>query len=472
MPYYSKDYVIDGSFLRLDDADKAWAEIDGRIRTAIRKAQKSAVEIRRVEPTPANIAAFTKFCMNSDDLPSVFTDRYHLFFAYLHNGIVVVAVGSKLFMLCHASKPVAKEHEIPSLLIWHVMQEFAGSEFKYLDVGASYRYTLQRFFSGWQTTPYPMIMKPPELQPQLQLTPFDTKALGEAVHADHESIVPAALSKFFDNQPYTFFPRAMYGICTLIKHLKNKHGLGDTASVWITTNTDSPYVSSCATSAIEQSLSWTRGLTDQTAVIFCIHEFGFPHPRLQQLRKIADDRGILLIEDCAYGWGTAGIGQIGDYSIYSLAKTFPLQFGGYITGVEFDHQTLWNDYGCSDRGKQEYTEARLASWLPNMADSAVRRRKNYEWYTSLFGADRTVFMLNEATVPGAYVLAMNSEEKMQIVSAFVRRFGIECGNYWQNAAITLPVHQRLELGHLEYIAGAVLATEREWCGVPDAPLTK
>ena len=69
-------------------------------------------------------------------------------------------------------------------------------------------------------------------------------------------------------------------------------------------------------------------------------------------------------------------------------------------------------------------------------------------------------------MPGAYVLRCRDEEHMQEVSTFVRRFGIECGNYWKNSAIILPVHQRLELAHLEYIAGAVLATEREWCGIP------
>jgi hypothetical protein len=58
---------------------------------------------------------------------------------------------------------------------------------------------------------------------------------------------------------------------------------------------------------------------------------------------------------------------------------------------------------------------------------------------------------------------------MEETSAFVRRFGTECGNYWKNGAIILPVHQRLEKAHREYIAGSVLATEREWCGVPNAP---
>jgi dTDP-4-amino-4,6-dideoxygalactose transaminase len=64
---------------------------------------------------------------------------------------------------------------------------------------------------------------------------------------------------------------------------------------------------------------------------------------------------------------------------------------------------------------------------------------------------------------------MESEERMEETGEFVRRFGTEVANYWKSAAIVLPVHQRMERAHLDYVAGSVLATEREWCGVPDAP---
>jgi hypothetical protein len=293
--------------------------------------------------------------------------------------------------------------------------------------------------------------------------------LGETIPGDAQKIVDDQLKVKFTNKPYTFFPRAMYGIYSLVKFLKNDLSLPDDATVWITTNTESAYVSSCVTSAIEQTMPWTREIQDNTAVIFCIHEFGFPHPRLAELRSIADTKNIPLIEDCAYAWNTDSIGHVGDYSVYSLTKAFPLQFGSYVTGIDFDDTTLWNKYSCSDRGKREYTEARLASWIQDSKKNMSIRRQNYEWYTNLFGAQNTLFTLADGVEPGAYILKMNNENEMQLVSEFVRRFGIECGNYWQNSAITLPVHQRLTKGHLEYIAGAVLATKREWCGVPNAP---
>ncbi len=469
-PYISKDFAIEGSFLRLDNKEKAWEEIDGRMRTAVRKAQQSGVIITKVTGTADELEAFRAICLNPDDMPETLTSRYHLYFAHLQEkfvaGILLVEVDNKLFMLCHASTPEAKEQNIPSLLIWNTVEEFAGKQFARLDVGASYRASLQKFFTGWRTEPYPMIMKAPELHPTLMLTPFDTASFGVAPLPNAEEVVRSHLEQKFDGKPYTFFPRAMYAIYTIIKHLKNEGTIKDGQEVWITTTTESPYISSCVTSAIEQTCTWSRELTDKTAAIFLIHEFGFLHPRLQELRKIADERGIPLIEDCAYGWGTLGAGKTGDYCIYSLTKEFPVQFGGFLVGKHFTHEELWHGFGCSDANKEAFTLRQLSPWIETQEEARLKRLKNYATYESIFGNDRTFFPLAEGTDPGAFILKMRSEEWMQEASAFVRTFGIECGNYWKNSAIMLPVHQRLEPAHVDYIAGAVLATQREWCGVP------
>ncbi|MEN9561705.1 MAG: hypothetical protein RIQ56_978, partial [Candidatus Parcubacteria bacterium] len=116
-PYISKDFIVEGSYLRLDNKEEAWKAIDGRMRTEVRRAQKSGVNIRKVRGAPEEVTAFKAFCLNPDDLPETFTDRYHFYFAEFNSqlvaGILLVEVGQKLFMLCHASTPLAKEHGIP-----------------------------------------------------------------------------------------------------------------------------------------------------------------------------------------------------------------------------------------------------------------------------------------------------------------------------------------------------------------------
>jgi len=62
-------------------------------------------------------------------------------------------------------------------------------------------------------------------------------------------------------------------------------------------------------------------ITSRTKAILCVHYAGYP-ARLAELRQIADEHGIALIEDCAHALGASyegkGIGTIGDYGIYSF----------------------------------------------------------------------------------------------------------------------------------------------------------
>lgn len=471
-PYISKDYVIEGNSMCLTSVESAWKDIDGRMRTEIRKAEKSGAKIRTAKTDSNDINAFRAFCLNPEDMPTTFTPRHHFYLAELQQeivaGILLVSIGKKLFMLCHASKPIAKHHGIPSLLIWHTVKEFAGREWTHIDIGASYRPSLQKYFSGWKTEQYPMIMKSPELHPNIHITPFDTESFGHVATSLDQTKVTALLQKKF-SRPYTFFPRATYGIYSLVRWLQIKGKLTQNDNIWVTTTTDSPYVSSCVSSAIEQTCAMSRSLNERTRAIFVIHEFGFPHPKLSVLRSIANERGIPLIEDCAYAWESEGTGTTGDYIIYSLTKKFPVQFGGYVVGLALTHAELWKDFGCSDVGKQEYAESKLLTWLEE-GNNRQKRQENYHQYEQYFGAHRTIFSLTPEVDPGAFVLRMENEEWMQMVSGFVRRFGTECGNFWKNSAIILPVHQRMTPEHVKYVAGSVLAMEREGCGVPEYPV--
>lgn len=77
-------------------------------------------------------------------------------------------------------------------------------------------------------------------------------------------------------------------------------------------------------------------VTPLTRAIVVVHYAGFPAD-LNALRRIADQHGIALIEDCAHALGAEydghGIGTIGDYAIFSLQaiKHMTTLDGGILT---------------------------------------------------------------------------------------------------------------------------------------------
>lgn len=77
-------------------------------------------------------------------------------------------------------------------------------------------------------------------------------------------------------------------------------------------------------------------VTPRTRAIVVVHYAGFPAD-LRALRRIADQFGIALIEDCAHALGASydqnGIGTTGDYAIFSLQaiKHMTTVDGGILT---------------------------------------------------------------------------------------------------------------------------------------------
>ncbi len=466
--YVSKEFLISGSEVPLKDAKLAWEKLDKRMRTAIRKAQSHAPTIVEVSGDEHHIRRFYEFCPNREDLPELIDPaRQKMYFAYIEDRLVgctiVVETGGNLFLHFNAVTEEGREKQISPLLVWHVIETFAGGPYRAFDVGASYKPTLQKFFSGFGVDRYPVLMRPPEYKPQLTVTPFENSSLG--VLPDPAIDVPRYLDQKFAGREFTYFPRGMYAIYALFKWLVLEGRLSAEDEVAIITNSGSPYISSCVTSALEESCRWNQEIRPGTKAIFVIHEFGHFNEKIRELREYATEHNIVLIEDCAYAWHLPDAGTFGDYVIYSCPKWYPVQFGGFLVGKHFEYQYMWDTFACADAGKEERTLRDLSAYVTHDAEIAMRRRENYGYYVSVFGAERAFFTLKDGDAPGAFVLKVESEERMRTISEFVRSFGIECGNYYHNSAIFLPVHQNLSRGHLEYICGAVRAMYREGSGL-------
>lgn len=470
-PYRSKDFVIRGSYLLLDK-EKAWGHIDKRMRTAIKKADSFNPRIKEVSGNEEDIKKFAEFCPRADTLPSRISENQKMFFAYIGDelvaGLIITEIGGNWFLQFNGVTDVARKKQISSWLLWEVVKIFSNSKYKYLDVGANYRKGIQKFFEGWRSKEYPIMMKPPEIKPQINITPFDVRFLeveeGEKLAEDY-------LQEKWQGREYTVFPRGMYAIYALVKWFKLEGKLKDDDEICIKTTSGSKYISGCVTSPIEQICKWSQEINEKTRAIFVIHEFGFTHPEIKNFRKICDERKISLIEDCAYTWENKDAGKYGDYLIYSLSKIFPTQFGGILVGKKFEPRYIWDNFACFDEGKEILSKKVLSSHLPRLDEYNKKRIDNYNYYKHIFGEDRCFFKLEDGVAPGVFVLRVENEERMKEIRDYVLKFGIECGAFYGNSAIFLPVHQNLEKPQLDYIIAATLAMFRNKNGVYNLPDT-
>lgn len=76
-----------------------------------------------------------------------------------------------------------------------------------------------------------------------------------------------------------------------------------------------------------------RRIGPETKALYLIHYAGFPGPAAQ-MRQLANERGLILIEDCALSLlscdGVSDLGARGDVSIFCLYKTLPVPNGGAL----------------------------------------------------------------------------------------------------------------------------------------------
>lgn len=161
-----------------------------------------------------------------------------------------------------------------------------------------------------------------------------------------------------------------------IKLLMNRFAFTRDDEIFITTSTDTSYVSTCVSATIFNFSKISRVLTDKTKMIYVIHTFAFPHPDLYKLRKIADERNILLVEDCAFAFDSsmadgAMLGSIGDFAIYSLPKIIPIERGGILSFKE--HK------GLRQHSIDTEIEKNLQSWIPKLHELKNKRQKNYNY---------------------------------------------------------------------------------------------
>ncbi len=296
----------------------------------------------------------------------------------------------------------------------------------------------------------------PHMRPSIRISPFVPREWEKLL----ESKVSAASrttdrpSFWLDNaHDLKFYASGRSALLACLKHLKLKRS--DT--VVIVKTTDGPYVSSCVTDTIEKVCRWdiqsqkSKVKGQRIKLILVIHEFGFPCPewKIAPFKK----KGIPILEDCAYAFGSrvAGskAGTFGDYALYSLPKYFPVPFGGILAARSaIKHSKL--ELKTADENLLRQT---IHASYPHLHRWNKLRRENWNRFNYDLAPKgfAPYFPLTENIVPGVYVTGVSKKFKGEQVKRQLTGAGVESTQYYNQGGFYFPAHQFLTIWEKEYI---------------------
>ncbi len=223
--------------------------------------------------------------------------------------------------------------------------------------------------------------------------------------------------------------------------------------VLIIKTTDGPYVSSCVTQTIEKVCRWSIAPISQPRLVLVIHEFGFPCP--EEKIKIYRDRGIPILEDCAYAVGSrvegAKVGTFGDYALYSLPKYFPIPFGGILIAKsksKIEREELRISFE-----EQRLLLKTLRAAYPNMRKWNKIRWENWDYFAKILFLHGLFpyFTLKPKIIPGVFLAKVPAEFAGETVKIKLNTAGVESTQYYNQGGFYFPVHHNLTPWEKQYI---------------------
>jgi hypothetical protein len=212
--------------------------------------------------------------------------------------------------------------------------------------------------------------------------------------------------------------------------------------VWITTSHELPNVSSCVTCTIFNVCKPSRVLTSQTRAIFAIHEFGVPHPKMPDLRRVAADRGIPLIEDCAHTIDSRTdewrVGELGDFVVLSFPKLFPCRSGGAVLGPKVSYSATSGE----SREMCEMAGIAAQHWA-DWPRYANRRREIFRELTTQFQAIglAPLFTITDKITPWFFPVPTRRWREMR---ESAQHCNVDCGLWHGSDIVVFPCHQYLD----------------------------
>ena len=234
-------------------------------------------------------------------------------------------------------------------------------------------------------------------------------------------------------------------------------GLNRWDEIWVTTTFDFPNVSSCVTSTVFNHCKPSRVLTTATRAIIVIHEFGVPHKVIKQLRLLADQKNIPLIEDCAHTIDSYddGIlaGTICDWTLLSLPKVFPMPEGGILLGESINYTP--DDY---ELNRLAEIQSGVNQFIFQVAEDSNRRREVFRQLTAI--ADEfdlsALFKVTENISPWFFPL---KTKRWCAYLDVARSMEIDIAKWHGCDIVVLPCHQYLKDAEFDQIRNLMVQVE-------------
>lgn len=264
-----------------------------------------------------------------------------------------------------------------------------------------------------------------------------------------DSDIESLLSVLFKKRKCFLLKNGRIGIELFLKSMK----LNRNDEVFIATTFDLPNVSSCVTCTIFNQCKPSRVITDNTKLIFIIHELGVAHPDTAKLVEFGKNHGIPVLEDCAHSWNSsaAGLhaGSNGDLTIISFPKILPVHSGGALL--------VNGNYSISPDADMLLPESELIEIKKyiSFVDEYSQARRHIYARLARFVKKHSMtplFEINDEISPYMFPFHV---EKAQEFLRIASMNNVECGQWHGTDIIVLPCNQFLTNDDIAVIESSI-----------------
>jgi len=287
--------------------------------------------------------------------------------------------------------------------------------------------------------------------PQYTISPFSTEWVRKnyGILQSGQSIDEDLLKQYFGR--FLCFENGK----SALYHALSQYSLQENDEVYIITASGNRYVSSCITGEIEKFCKWSRQLSDKTKLILINHEFGTVYKSMDEVLKL----NLPVIEDMAMSLFSTDenrkTGSYGDFTIYSLPKFFPLQWGGIlkINTPDYKEKSCGLDSNLSI-GLQKL----LSCYLMDVEAIKQLRKQNdalFEHYVSHLSGFKNRFEYSDNETPSVFMCSTPSSLDLDGLKNFLQQNGVESSVFYGESAFFVPVHQCLKEEDILFIVALI-----------------